>query len=616
MDSRPDNKATEPRGLNEAQVMHAMSIDDAYHVERVLGSGASGVTECVTIDGTGPFIRKKIPRDQAHRAVWATLADCRCPLLPQIRATYEMPDWYVVVCDYVSGETLQQKVARQGALPADEAMRLVGDLCDAVGELHAHGIVHRDLSPANVVLAADGAHVIDFGLARLRLEQPAADTSRTPDSTPLGTWGFAAPEQYGFAGTDARSDIYSLGRLLGFALTGVRPDDGRYDALLQDERVVDPVLRTIVDRCCAFEPSTRYQSAAELARALDGDDRSPSPHAAKASKRNAAPQPPQAYATTTTPQKPNGSGTEAAVGNRTGASTEAETIEGETASHAPKKPSGNRRPIIIATLCTAIAVTIVAVMLVASNSLPFLSSGNAEQDSGSNASTDPKADQNRSSGTNDIDEAILNAMLNGEGTDATSTAPSNASIALELPESGWTYETNGYVNYAYAITNPSEQLAVRFPKITVTGRNDDGSIIFSQTDVLSPIGPGQTLRFTSIAASETRPATVEFAALAPSADNVFESTPFSEFTVSNVSVIPGNYGNVSVTGEVASGEGAEPPLSYGLQIAVILRDDQGNPIGGTTTYPDKPSPGASAPFEVQLYAGSSYATVDVYAQHW
>ncbi len=72
--------------------MHAMSIDDAYRVEQVLARSACGVTELVTIDGTGPFVRKKIDREQVRRSVWAIVADCRCRFLPQVRASYEMPE--------------------------------------------------------------------------------------------------------------------------------------------------------------------------------------------------------------------------------------------------------------------------------------------------------------------------------------------------------------------------------------------------------------------------------------------------------------------------------------------------------------------------------------------
>lgn len=74
-----------------------MGIDDTYHVERVLTSRPEGTTEIVTLDGSGPFIRKKMPSEQARRGVWATLAECSCARLPHVVAAYEMPDEFVVV---------------------------------------------------------------------------------------------------------------------------------------------------------------------------------------------------------------------------------------------------------------------------------------------------------------------------------------------------------------------------------------------------------------------------------------------------------------------------------------------------------------------------------------
>ena len=108
---------SEVKGLTDEQVMHAMGIDDAYHVERVLASGAGGTTELVTLDGSGPFVRKRIPSKLARRGVWGTLAECDCARLPHVEATYEMPDEFVVVCDYVPGQNLEQLVAARGRLP-------------------------------------------------------------------------------------------------------------------------------------------------------------------------------------------------------------------------------------------------------------------------------------------------------------------------------------------------------------------------------------------------------------------------------------------------------------------------------------------------------------------
>ena len=84
--------------MDDKQAMHAMSIDDAYHVERTLARGPSGVTELVSIDGNGPFVRKKIPSPLAQRNVWAALSACQSNRLPRVEATYELPDRFVIVC--------------------------------------------------------------------------------------------------------------------------------------------------------------------------------------------------------------------------------------------------------------------------------------------------------------------------------------------------------------------------------------------------------------------------------------------------------------------------------------------------------------------------------------
>ena len=166
--------------MDDKQAMHAMSIDDAYHVERTLARGPSGVTELVSIDGNGPFVRKKIPSPLAQRNVWAALSACQSNRLPRVEATYELPDRFVIV---------------YGRLAPNVAVQLIDQICEAVQELHQHGVIHRDITPANVIVAQDGAHLIDFGIARIRSEA----SNRSRDTTALGTYGFASPEQYGFA---------------------------------------------------------------------------------------------------------------------------------------------------------------------------------------------------------------------------------------------------------------------------------------------------------------------------------------------------------------------------------------------------------------------------------
>lgn len=127
--------------MDDKQAMHAMSIDDAYHVERTLARGPSGVTELVSIDGNGPFVRKKIPSPLAQRNVWAVLSACQSNRLPRVEATYELPDRFVIVYDYVPGSTLAQIVEENGRLAPNVAVQLIDQICEAVQELHQHGVI-------------------------------------------------------------------------------------------------------------------------------------------------------------------------------------------------------------------------------------------------------------------------------------------------------------------------------------------------------------------------------------------------------------------------------------------------------------------------------------------
>lgn len=113
-----------------------------------------------------------------------------------------------------------------------------------------------------MVVSGGSARIIDLGNARIYVEGARHDTTR------LGTWGYAAPEQFGFAQTDARSDVFGLGGLLGFLLTGINPGDETFDKALADEARVPFVLRLVVERARAFEPSARYQTAADFMTAV------------------------------------------------------------------------------------------------------------------------------------------------------------------------------------------------------------------------------------------------------------------------------------------------------------------------------------------------------------
>ena len=251
----------------DAQLMAALEKDEAYRVVRVLACGEAGSTEVVSRPGAahlgeGPLVRKRVKRDVANVEVFSRLSSVGGEHLPHVVETYDLPDQVVVVREYVYGAPLASCVAEAGRMGETASARVVADVCDAVATLHEQGIVHRDVSPRNVILSPRGAVLIDLGIARAYVEGAQRDTTR------LGTWGFASPEQYGFAQTDVRSDVYSIGCLLGYMLTGVTPDAEGYAAALADSAVVRPELRCIVEKACSFEPSERYQSARALRAAV------------------------------------------------------------------------------------------------------------------------------------------------------------------------------------------------------------------------------------------------------------------------------------------------------------------------------------------------------------
>lgn len=283
---------------DDQALLAAMDLDDSFVPVRVLAQGDGGTTELVARREPRPgepvlLVRKRMPAPLANESAWralqvAELAGTRdaagadgaagaapgevtavpaakaagVSRLPHVRELYRLPDALVAVYDYVEGPTLRELVQERGPLAPARAVALARQLCQALAPLHAAGVVHRDIAPGNVVVAADGAHLIDLGIARMRVDGASHDTTR------LGTWGFAAPEQYGFAQTDARSDVFSLGRVLAYALTAADPADASFDSAARESPLVPPALREVIKKATAFEPSARFQSVGELERAL------------------------------------------------------------------------------------------------------------------------------------------------------------------------------------------------------------------------------------------------------------------------------------------------------------------------------------------------------------
>ncbi len=227
-----------------------------YEPIKCLARGANG--ETLVVRGKADdalYIAKVLPEGAGDEG--DLLSSLNHPALPRFIARFTHDGAAILVREYVDGLPLDE-AADGRALPDAQAVSIGVQLCDILTYLHRQTppVIHRDIKPRNVILCDDGGvKLIDFGIARTCKDGAVRDTVFS------GTHDFAPPEQYGFAQTDARSDIYSLGMLLKYLLTG-----GELDAEIENRS-----LRRVVKRCTAFSPTARYPSAARVKRALLAD---------------------------------------------------------------------------------------------------------------------------------------------------------------------------------------------------------------------------------------------------------------------------------------------------------------------------------------------------------
>jgi beta-lactam-binding protein with PASTA domain/serine/threonine protein kinase len=180
-----------------------------------------------------------------------------------------------IVMEYVNGVTLRDIVHTDGPLPPTRAIEIIADACQALNFSHQHGIIHRDVKPANIMISTTNAvKVMDFGIARALAD---GGNSVTQTAAVIGTAQYLSPEQARGDSVDARSDVYSLGCVLYEMLTGEPPFIGDSPVAVAYQHVrEDPVppsqrhegisadLDAVVLKALAKNPENRYQTAAEM----------------------------------------------------------------------------------------------------------------------------------------------------------------------------------------------------------------------------------------------------------------------------------------------------------------------------------------------------------------
>lgn len=184
--------------------------------------------------------------------VYACLCGISHPNLLEIyEAIQDGEDTYILE-EYFDGIALSE-ILRDRTMKKKEARRILIGICNALEALHANGIIHRDIKSQNVMVGASGAvKLIDYDIARL------TKAFKESDTTIRGTIGFAAPEQFGIAQSNERSDIYAMGVLMNLMLTGEHPS----------VKLFSGKSGKIIRKCTMMENRDRYCNVLELKKAL------------------------------------------------------------------------------------------------------------------------------------------------------------------------------------------------------------------------------------------------------------------------------------------------------------------------------------------------------------
>jgi serine/threonine-protein kinase len=192
-------------------------------------------------------------------------------------------EWLVYyVMSFVEGATLRERLDSTRCLPIPETLRIAGDLLDALEHAHRHGIIHRDVKPANVVLSAEGAVLLDFGIARAVVASGTDQLTRS--GIAVGTSTYMSPEQItAVADIDHRSDLYSVGCVLYECLAGQPPFMNRNEAVVLQLHLTQPPpevrslrpetpveLASTITKALAKGREERWPSAAAMRDALAG----------------------------------------------------------------------------------------------------------------------------------------------------------------------------------------------------------------------------------------------------------------------------------------------------------------------------------------------------------
>lgn len=200
------------------------------------------------------FVIKEL--DTNHAAIYRKLMQIWNPYIAEVYDVLTLGETHAAITEHIFGLSLSEYIKQIHTLDTASALKLCIQLCDALISVHKAGIIHKDITPNNILITADGSiKLIDFGIAR----ELSPDSHN--DTEILGTRGFVAPEVRSAFPSSYTADLYSVGCILNYMLTGAEPGVIRYTG--------DSGIETILNHTICLDPNDRYRSAYKLKTALE-----------------------------------------------------------------------------------------------------------------------------------------------------------------------------------------------------------------------------------------------------------------------------------------------------------------------------------------------------------
>ena len=266
------------------------ALDDRYAIERELGTGGMATVYLaedlklhrkVALKVLKPELAAALGPDRFLQEI-DIAAKLTHPHILGLHDCGEADGFLYYVMPYIDGESLREKLAREGELPISDAVRILKEIVDALAKAHAAGVVHRDMKPDNVMLSDRHALVTDFGIAKA-VSGATGRQNLTTEGIALGTPAYMAPEQAAAdPHIDHRADIYAVGAVAYELLTGGPPFTGNTqqeilaahvtqaaEPVTKHRESVPPALAGLVMKCLEKKPADRWQAAEELIPQLE-----------------------------------------------------------------------------------------------------------------------------------------------------------------------------------------------------------------------------------------------------------------------------------------------------------------------------------------------------------